>query len=222
MNEDLLREYMDYEASLVRDSRKMFLRRPPQVLVDEWEEPDDLPPIGFDPGYEAKCSTWIESETEWKGCERGIVSAQLLTSPRQQMQWAHDALMEKRPEVPRGWRRMNVRVGRYTAPHHAFVHDLMEDLGQFLLDEDTPRVLKAVWGHIQFESIHPFADGNGRTGRMLVNWILGRPFAPAVLADRSTYYRLLDKGSWHEWAEWMLHMLRTCPRIAPMKTNPWN
>jgi Fic family protein len=54
------------------------------------------------------------------------------------------------------------------------VPDLLEDLCQFAERDDLPPIVQAAIAHAQFETIHPFADGNGRTGRALVYAILRR------------------------------------------------
>jgi Fic family protein len=60
------------------------------------------------------------------------------------------------------------------------VPDLMADLCAFCCTDDLPAVAQAAIAHAQFETIHPFADGNGRTGRALIHLVLRR----RGLADR--------------------------------------
>ena len=105
--------------------------------------------------------------------------------------------------MPGQFRTVGVRVGRHIAPEPALVPILMAELDSFLRDESINPVFKAIWGHIQFETIHPFMDGNGRSGRALVNAILPeRGFAPGVWDDRLGYYNHLDRSTWHEWWVW--------------------
>ena len=54
------------------------------------------------------------------------------------------------------------------------VEALLEDLVRFCNDDALPAVAQAALGHAQFETIHPFVDGNGRTGRVLIHVILRR------------------------------------------------
>jgi Fic family protein len=62
------------------------------------------------------------------------------------------------------------------------VRPLLEDLCSFCNDDELPAVVQAAIAHAQFETIHPFADGNGRTGRALIHVILRRRgLAPRVL-----------------------------------------
>jgi Fic family protein len=62
------------------------------------------------------------------------------------------------------------------------VRDLLEDLCEFCDGEDLPAIAQAALAHAQFETIHPFIDGNGRTGRALIHVILRRRgLAPVVV-----------------------------------------
>jgi Fic family protein len=102
----------------------------------------------------------------------------------------------------------------FVPPPPNLVRDCMGDLETWLHDKPdrTPTVIKAAMAHVQFETIHPFLDGNGRIGRLLITLLL---CAEGVLGDpllylslylkkyRRRYYQLLDKvrteGDWEEW-----------------------
>jgi Fic family protein len=62
----------------------------------------------------------------------------------------------------------------FVPPPPEFVPDLLQDLVAFLNSEDFPPLVQAAIAHAQFETIHPFADGNGRVGRALVHLVLRR------------------------------------------------
>ncbi len=62
----------------------------------------------------------------------------------------------------------------YVPPPYEFVADLMDDLCAFCNTEDLPAVAQAAIAHAQFETIHPFVDGNGRTGRAIIHLVLRR------------------------------------------------
>lgn len=62
----------------------------------------------------------------------------------------------------------------YVPPPPELVPDLMADLLSFCNSDELPAVVQAAMAHAQFETIHPFADGNGRTGRALIHLILRR------------------------------------------------
>ena len=62
----------------------------------------------------------------------------------------------------------------FVPPPHEYVEELMADLCAFSSTDDLPAVAQAAIAHAQFETIHPFVDGNGRTGRALIHLILRR------------------------------------------------
>lgn len=70
----------------------------------------------------------------------------------------------------------------FVPPPHEHVPALFEDLVDFCNDDSLPAVAQAAIAHAQFETIHPFVDGNGRTGRALIHLVLRRRgLAPRVL-----------------------------------------
>ncbi len=99
----------------------------------------------------------------------------------------------------------------------------MGDLEKFLHDQPqrTPTLIKAALLHVQFETIHPFLDGNGRLGRLLIPMVLlsegalERPLLYLSLyfkQHRSTYYDLLQQvrleGDWEAWLRFFLQGVR--------------
>lgn len=85
---------------------------------------------------------------------------------------AHKALMSLCGEDhsnPGYFRQQAVRVGPLTPPPAQEVPELMNDLELYInSDQDWASLMKAGLAHVQFETIHPFLDGNGRVGRMLI------------------------------------------------------
>ena len=90
---------------------------------------------------------------------------------------------------------------------------LLDDLVAFVNRADIDPVAQAAISHAQFEIIHPFADGNGRVGRVLVAWVLTRrldllvppPVSVAIAADVGGYTSglvLFRLGDHHAWIKW--------------------
>jgi Fic family protein len=105
----------------------------------------------------------------------------------------------------------------FVPPPQEHVMDLMSDLERFMHDPNIPTLIKAALAHVQFETIHPFLDGNGRTGRLLITFllcaenVLSQPTLYLSLyfkTHRSSYYDLLQRvrteGVWEDWLEFFL------------------
>jgi Fic family protein len=111
----------------------------------------------------------------------------------------------------------------FVPPPHTDVPDCMGSLERFLHAEDDglPVLVRAGLAHVQFETIHPFLDGNGRVGRLLITFLLchaGMLREPLLYLslylkrNRSTYYDLLDQvrrtGDWEAWLVFFLEGVR--------------
>src|SRR6202140_3209403 len=111
----------------------------------------------------------------------------------------------------------------FVPPPPELVLDCMSNLELFLHQDrpDLPLLIKAGLVHVQFETIHPFLDGNGRLGRLLITFLLcaqnviREPILYLSLyfkAHRTTYYDLLDrvrvKGDWEAWLDFFLTGVR--------------
>jgi len=129
-------------------------------------------------------------------------------------------------KVPGQFRRSQNWIGgsrpgnaRFVPPPHERLGDLMGQLEKFLHDDPvkTPVLIKAALAHVQFETIHPFLDGNGRVGRLLITLLLcaeGALAEPLLYlslyfkAHRAAYYDLLQRvrteGAWEAWLHFFL------------------
>lgn len=90
-------------------------------------------------------------------------------------------LGESNPQFVGKWRTQQVWIGgsnygphraMFVPPHHERVPADIDDLISFLGRDDIPALIHAAVAHAQFETIHPFPDGNGRTGRALIGALL--------------------------------------------------
>jgi Fic family protein len=117
----------------------------------------------------------------------------------------------------------------FVPPPPEDVLGLMSNLEAFLHETDTglPPLIKAGLAHVQFETIHPFLDGNGRLGRLLITLylceqgVLEEPLLYLSLylkSHRATYYALLQEvrehGRWETWLEFFLTGVRDVARQA--------
>ena len=90
----------------------------------------------------------------------------------------------------------------FVPPPPELVPELLDDLCRFIARGDLPPVVEAAIAHAQFETIHPFIDGNGRTGRALIYAVLRRrgevtkyipPISLLLAADQGSYIAGLDR-----------------------------
>lgn len=109
----------------------------------------------------------------------------------------------------------------YVPPPAHLVGETMGELERFLDGSDLPVLLRAGLAHVQFETIHPFLDGNGRLGRLLITFllcqagVLREPLLYLSLhlkQNRARYYELLDlvrrEGDWEAWIAFFLDGVR--------------
>lgn len=124
----------------------------------------------------------------------------------------------------------NLKTARYVPPTVEDMQKAMDDLEKFINNYDMNVLLKAALAHYQFETIHPFLDGNGRIDRMLIplmlleDGILKRPVLYLSLylkTNRVEYYDRLNevraKGNYEQWIKFFLNgIIETC--IDSIKT----
>ncbi len=122
----------------------------------------------------------------------------------------HDALLRPHnPDIAGRWRTEQVWIGggrlgphqaQFVPPQHSRVSQAMDDLLAFIDRDDMPAMVQAAIAHAQFETIHPFADGNGRTGRALIHALLRAkgltrnvtvPVSAGLLVDVDAYFGAL-------------------------------
>lgn len=121
----------------------------------------------------------------------------------------HALLHQQHPEWAGRWRDQPVWIGgRATSPHgasfvppeHSRIPALISDLTTFARRTDIDPLVKALLAHAQFETIHPFPDGNGRTGRALIHSMLRHdnltrtvtvPVSAGLLSETDRYFQSL-------------------------------
>jgi Fic family protein len=171
---------------------------------------------------------------------RGVELLQTLPLSLRLIREVHQALLTGTrggANAPGEFRRSQNWIGG-TGPGSALfvpppVLDVMPALGaleKYLHSNRLPTLVKAGLVHAQFETIHPFLDGNGRVGRMLIplmfvaEGVLERPWLYVSLhfkRHRSQYYALLQRvrthGAWEEWLDFFLDGVATVADSAAAK-----
>lgn len=114
------------------------------------------------------------------------------------LKWHKELFKNTKPDIAGKFRKYNVRVGNYIAPDWHIVKSLMKDLIEFYNENKKMNSVElAARMHYIFEMIHPFGDGNGRVGRLIMNYILWHNQYPMLIIEykkRKSYYRALQKG----------------------------
>src|SRR5699024_10994430 len=119
----------------------------------------------------------------------------------------HRALLEhSQPDIAGSFRTQQVWVGgnalsphgsTFIPPHHSRLPRFMDDLIAFIGRRDVPPLIHSALAHAQFETLHPFVDGNGRVGRALIHSMLTRgiplrssivPVSAGLLTDPQGYF----------------------------------
>ncbi len=118
-----------------------------------------------------------------------------------------------------------LNTATFVPPPHHVVPEALGDLERFLYAKDElPPLVKIGLAHVQFETIHPFLDGNGRVGRLLITFLLterGVLHKPVLYlshyfkAHRQAYYDHLQAVRVHgAWEEWLAFFLRGVTEVA--------
>lgn len=138
---------------------------------------------------------------------------------------AHKILMsdgDGNKASPGSYRKQFVKVGKLVPPAANKIEELIGDLEKFINDDNSlPMLVRAGLAHVQFETIHPFLDGNGRIGRLLIvlMMIAGKAIAAPILypstyfkKHHSKYHQKLDavrtKGDFEGWISFFLKAIK--------------
>lgn len=145
----------------------------------------------------------------------GLETADFLDIHRVLLERAPDSQIAGRLRTSQNWiggNDHNPCGAAFVPPPSTEVNRLLDDLCGFINDDSLPPLVQAAIAHAQFETIHPFEDGNGRTGRALVQVVLRRrgltpsfvpPISVVLARDKDRYLRGLTVFRDDQLAEWI-------------------
>lgn len=144
-------------------------------IEDAFKEVDDLSPEARD--------DWAEVQNYIEAINHAIKRLEKLPLSNRLLKETHAILLQgvrgenKRPgefRVSQNWIGVSLKNAVFVPPHHDHVPELMSDLEKFLHDNEIfiPPLIKIGIAHYQFETVHPFLDGNGRLGRLMISLYL--------------------------------------------------
>jgi Fic family protein len=113
------------------------------------------------------------------------------------LKWHENIFKETKSDIAGRFRNYRVRVGPYIAPNWKNVNKLIKHLVLFVNESKLNSVEVAARAHYIFEKTHPFGDGNGRIGRLLMNFVLWKNQYPMLVIEykkRKSYYKALKRS----------------------------
>ena len=129
-------------------------------------------------------------------------------SSKMLLEWHKEMFSDTKEDIAGRFRDYLVRVGSYRAPDWQDIGKLMKDFFRWYdkNKKDMNPVELAARAHYKFEKIHPFGDGNGRVGRLIIAYILRNGNYPLLIIEykkRKSYYHALSKSE-NDFLNWFI------------------
>ncbi|MGB7158795.1 MAG: Fic family protein [Tepidisphaeraceae bacterium] len=181
------------------------------------------------PAIEEKAPDVREVENNFKALEYGLAAVEHRPISLGLIKEMHQILLQGvrgDDHTPGQFRQVQAHIGRsnkieearFVPPPHHEVEPSMRELERYIQQpDDLPALVRLAMVHYQFEAIHPFSDGNGRIGRVLILMLMStegvlrtpllNPSAPLERQRREYYDHLLavsQRGAWSEWVEFVI------------------
>lgn len=175
-----------------------------------------------------KKDDWLEVRQYIESMNKAILMLEKLPLSNQLIRETHRILLSTgrgENKTPGEFRKsqnwiggINLTEAKFIPPHNRYINELMGDLEKFLnYNNNVPHLIKLALMHYQFETIHPFLDGNGRVGRLLItlyliaNNILIKPalyLSDYLEKNRNEYYHFLNEARNNKIIEWVKFFLK--------------
>ena len=184
---------------------------------------------------------WQEIQNYTKALNTAITELDVLPISSRLILNTHKILMEGvrgEKKTPGEYRRSQNWIGGksledavFIPPHHDYLNELLSDFENYIHNEniDIPLLIKAAIIHYQFETIHPFLDGNGRIGRLLITLfliekkVLNKPLlylSSYFDKNKSLYYDNLTRVRTHnDMLQWIKYFLVGITQTAKLATQ---
>jgi len=196
-------------------------------IEDAFKSAEDLNPEERD--------DWVEVQNYIQAINWAVQELERLPMSSRLLRQTHKILMQgvrgerKMPgefRTSQNWIGVSLENAAFVPPHQDHVVDLMHDLELFLNDQQiaVPPLVRIAMAHYQFETIHPFLDGNGRLGRLMISLYLaaeGLLSKPALylsdyLERNKTAYvdHLMAVREGHHMWDWLIFMLQGIKETA--------
>jgi Fic family protein len=157
-----------------------------------------LPPEEIDP---RRRNDWNEIKNYTRALNQAVADLKTIPLSTRLLRKTHATLLQgvrREYKLPGEFRRSQNWIGgnsladaSFIPPHEKYIDELMSDMENFLHNDQisVPTLIRTAIAHYQFETIHPFLDGNGRIGRLLVTfYLISKELLDKPLLYLSTYF----------------------------------